>query len=148
MLVRVILIWGLLVFITILGAFKLKSGMARTLSTLYYYRVQELAGFIFLLRLTPNLSMFCLLVKGGFAPFHIWMLKVLDGAKFSFVWMMTIQKLPYYLAVSIYLRYRGVFVIFLRVFIPLLQGIFTFTFTHIYFYVLTARGNLVLACGY
>lgn len=62
--------WGLFVLVTTVGLFKLKNEMVSHSVIAHYFFIQELAGIVFVMRLTENILVLALAVKGGFAPFQ------------------------------------------------------------------------------
>lgn len=98
--INIVFWWGITVVFTVLGVFKLKAGGSSKRSMLSYFIFEEFLGLIFLLSFNSLLLTALVIFKGGFAPFHFWLGKVLlSSGGTSFGWILTVQKLPYYVMV-------------------------------------------------
>ena len=66
-------------------------------SLLNYFVIQESLGLLFLMFSYTYFQLLILIVKVGIAPFHFWLLRVLNGVYgFNLVWFLTFQKLPFF----------------------------------------------------
>lgn len=74
-----VLWWRLTSLFTIVGLTKIKVCSSTTRRIVYYYVVQEVTGLMFIVGIRDNFLNLILLIKGGFAPFHGWMGKVISG---------------------------------------------------------------------
>lgn len=140
--------WALLIMCTMLGIMKLKVHGSSVYSMAYYYFIQEIVGILFILGLHYTYQYVLLLVKGGFSPFHYWIffiVKFMKGS--SFLWILTWQKLPYYLLLIRHINQKILLVVLIGGVIPLFQSLFVYSIKVLYFLLLTSRGNRVLVLG-
>lgn len=133
--------------VTSLALVKIKLQGVNVYPMVAYFIVQEVAGLFFVASLTENLRVMSLLFKGGFPPFHFWMVKVIRRARDSFVWLLTMQKFPLYVLVPNFVGHKWVTVLFFGSLIPLLQGCYIKTKKLVIFFLLAARGNFMLIVG-
>lgn len=140
--------WGLLIITTICGIFKLSvNGVSKSL-IIFYFIVQELLGSLFILIYINHIIVYLLLLKSGVAPFHFWLSKILIGCfGYSFIWILTIQKLPYFFIIIILYSYISLFLIVFGLIFPLLQCLFIKEIHIIIFLLLTSRRNGLLLFG-
>lgn len=133
--------------VTMLGLFKMKIAGAPSAALAYYFTVQEVCSVAFLVIRSNSFLVVFLLVKGGFAPFHFWMMKLVLISRERAIWIITLQKLPYTFALPMLVPRVWCWVIFIRRVVPLLQGIHSRHTIGILFYLLTSRRNLILLLG-
>nr|QDF64302.1 NADH dehydrogenase subunit 2 [Physaloptera rara] len=102
--------WSVFVVSTVIFVFLMSGAMAGS-SLIQYYLIQEVCGYFFLI-LGGSLSLFVLMMKSGSAPLHFWIFSIVSFLRgSSLVWFLTVQKLPYFFVMLVFLG--GVFFYFL-----------------------------------
>lgn len=140
--------WGFFIIITIIGLLKLKIYNSSIMGIIYYFLIQELFGLFFVLSLSESIVIFSLLVKGGFSPFHFWIIKLSNFSKNSLVWFLTVQKISYYLLLPLLITWSFLVLLFIISVLPLFQAFFILKNNLLLFLILTSRGNYMLLLGY
>lgn len=146
--VNFIIWWGFFIILTIIGLMKLKLYNSSMMGMIYYFVVQELLGLFFVLCLRESLIFLSLLIKGGFSPFHFWIMKLSIFSKNALVWFLTLQKTAYYLILPFFISWFYLIFLFFMSLIPLFQAFFVLKNNLLLFLILTSRGNYILLLGY
>lgn len=127
-----------------MGLLKLKISGGAPIIIIYYFVVQEVCATLFVINFSLNFIIILLIIKGGFSPFHWWMVKLILSCHEGALWFITMQKLVYLITMSFMLRSSWVRFLYFWRFLPLLQGLFSRYTLIITFYLLTSRGNFIL----
>lgn len=107
---------------TIIFVFLIKSDIFYR-NLLQYYLIQEICGYFFLV--LGRLRFFILMLKSGAAPFHFWIFNVMGVARgWSLLWFLTVQKLPYFLVMIIFISFIRIYLLVLGIVICYLQLFF------------------------
>lgn len=110
---------------TIVALVKIKLNASYGRSMLTYFVVQESASITFGGGFDGKLILGALLLKGGFSPLHVWMTKVMKGVfGLSLSWILTIQKLPFLVALRALWRWDWYLPLVVSTTLPLIQGLF------------------------
>lgn len=137
--------WCIFIIFTIVGLLKLKLNSASINSIFYYFLIQEMLGLLFMINFSSSFQLFIFFMKGGFAPFHFWIVKVLHiSSWFRFSWILTIQKIPYYFIVIIFWNWSWFLWVLIGSLVPLLQSLLVKSVWYQIFLLLTSRGNNML----
>nr|QJQ35665.1 NADH dehydrogenase subunit 2 [Acrobeloides varius] len=137
--------WCIFIIFTMVGLLKLKLNSSSINSIFYYFLIQEMLGLLFMMNFSSFFQLFIFFMKGGFAPFHFWMVKVLHiSSWFSFSWMLTIQKMPYYFIVMMFWNWSWFLWVLMGSLVPLLQSLLVKSVWYQIFLLLTSSGNNML----
>nr|YP_003433937.1 NADH dehydrogenase subunit 2 [Syngamus trachea]ACX85185.1 NADH dehydrogenase subunit 2 [Syngamus trachea] len=113
--------WGVFLLMTLVFVM-LNKGMKSYSSVLNYFILQESAGLLFLVFSSGCFQLLILMLKIGVAPFHFWIFSVANGVfGFNLMWFLTFQKLPLLLVLLQLLMGSLFFLLFLGLFMCILQ---------------------------
>jgi len=116
-------------------------------SLAYYFAIQEVCRVTFLVIGSNSFLVAILVLKGGFAPFHFWMNKIVLLSRERAIWILTYQKLPYLFILPLLIRGVWSWLLFIRRVIPLFQGIHSRSTIGIIFFLITSRRNFIVLLG-
>lgn len=149
LIIRYVLWWGCFIIITIIGLIKFKYYNNPAYTIILYFFVQEIGGVVFILSYSTIRQMIIIILKGGFSPFHFWLVPVISIRKGqAFLWILTWQKMPYVFIIINFLSWSLIIIILLRIVFPLVQGIFVRRFKIVLFYLISSSGRRALIYGY
>nr|AZH08560.1 NADH reductase subunit 2 [Dirofilaria sp. 'Thailand II']AZH08567.1 NADH reductase subunit 2 [Dirofilaria sp. 'Thailand II']AZH08573.1 NADH reductase subunit 2 [Dirofilaria sp. 'Thailand II'] len=141
--------WSVFVICTFVFIFMVYSVSVCDVGCLInYYIIQEICGYYFLLFDSWKLQFLFLMLKSGSSPFHFWVFSVLGGLKkWSVLWFLTLQKLPYFVVLVNFCSDFFFFVLFFGMIICYFQFFLLRSYCDLLFVGSTESFNWLLLLG-